>query len=432
MHKEGLGEIEAYFDRLWPINRSIAGPGVRKTHAILSELVPLTSIEVPSGTVCFDWTVPEEWIVHEAYVIDPGGRRILDVAENNLHLVSHSIPFQGRLSREDLDKHLHSLPDKPSAIPYLISPYAPYWGFCLSHEQRCELPPGYYEVTVNTELIQGSMTISEAVLEGDESEEVLISSNTCHPALANNELCGPIMAAFLYRRLASLPRRRLTYRFVFLPETIGSIAYLCLRGEHLKSHMIAGYIVTCVGDPAPFVYKRSRNGRTLADRAAEHVLTRSRESRPFAIRDFHPLGSDERQYCSPGFDLPVGSIMRSMYGTYEEYHTSLDNRDFIKFEAIQESIDVYFDVCQILEQNVTYRNTIMFGEPQLGKRGLYPGLGGRTHLPGEIEAMMWVLSLSDEHHDLLAMSQRSGTDMELLNRAATRLLEAGVLERVKS
>ncbi len=254
-------QIEALFDRLWPLLRSLTGEGVRATHDILSEYVPLQRIEVPSGTQVFDWTVPEEWNVRDAYLIAPDGRRIFDVADNNLQLVNYSVPFRGTLSRAALDAHLHSRRDMPDAIPYVTSYYQPRWGFCLSEVERQALPDGDYQVVVDTELSKGALTMSEAVLPGLESDEVLISTYTCHPSLANNELSGPLVAAFLYRRLAAWPERRLTYRFVFAPETIGAIAYLAMRGDHLRERLVAGYVVTCAGLDTHFTYKRSRRGK---------------------------------------------------------------------------------------------------------------------------------------------------------------------------
>jgi aminopeptidase-like protein len=286
-------DIATYFDRLWPILRSITGEGVRETHEILAELVPLKRIEIPTGTAVFDWTVPQEWVVREAYVIAPGGERILDVLDNNLQLLNYSMPFDGVVSRTELVEHLHTLPDQPEAIPYVTSYYSPRWGFCTSHRDLELLPEGDYRVVIDTELIDGSLTISEAVLPGDEDAEVLLSAYTCHPSLANNELSGPLVTAFLYRRMAALPRRRLTYRFVFLPETIGSISYLARHGAHFKQKMVAGYVVTCIGDGGSFTYKRSRRGGSAADRAAAHVLRTGRHEH--RILDFFPdSGSDER------------------------------------------------------------------------------------------------------------------------------------------
>ena len=423
-------EIESYFDRLWPIMRSITGEGVRKSHDILAELIPLERMEIPTGTQVFDWTVPKEWVVREAYIVSPSGDRIMDIRDNNLHLMNYSIPFQGRLSRNELDTHLHSLPNQPEAIPYITSYYEPRWGFCLSQHQRDTLPNGEYQVYVDTELIDGSMTMSHAILPGQESDEVLISTYTCHPSLANNELSGPLVAAFLYRYLASLPERRLTYRFVFAPETIGAIAYLSKFGEELMSNVVAGYIVTCIGDPGSFTYKRSRRGSSLADRAAEHVLKRD-YSDNHSVVDFFPLGSDERQYCSPGFNLPIGSIMRTMYGAYSGYHTSEDNREFISFDAMAESVHLYGQVCTTLDVNKTYRNLVPYCEPNLGKRDLYSTLGAVIGKGDYVGAILWLLNLSDGDHDLITIAERSGVDISQLSDRAADCLKHELLTEAK-
>jgi aminopeptidase-like protein len=423
---DAVEQIEVLFDRLWPLLRSLTGDGVRATHDILSEYVPLQRIEVPSGTRVFDWIVPKEWVVREAYVFAPDGRRILDVADNNLRLVNYSVPFRGTLSRVALDEHLHSRPDMPDAIPYVTSYYEPRWGFCLSEKERSALPDGDYEVVVDTELKDGALTISEAVLPGLESEEVLISTYTCHPSLANNELSGPLVAALLYRRLAAWPERRLTYRFVFAPETIGAIAYLALRGDHLREHLVAGYVATCCGLDTHFTYKRSRRGDSIADRAALHALKALDAAH--RVRDFAPTGSDERQYCSPGFNLPVGSLIRGAYGEYPEYHTSLDNKALIDFVALRGSVDAYEVICRTLDRNVSFENLLPYGEPQLGRRGLYPTLGAADQAE-RVQAMMWVLSLSDGEHDLLSIAERSGLSVDQLWPAAMAAEKAGILRR---
>ncbi len=425
---ENLGEIERLFDRLWPLPRSITGQGLRQTHDILSEFVPLRHIEMRSGTQVFDWTVPMEWVVRKAYLVAPDGRHMLDFAENNLRLVGYSTPFRGGLLREKLEPHLHSRPDLPDAVPYVTSYYAPHWGFCLSERERRALPQGKYQVVVDTEFKEGTVTLSEAVLTGSEPDEVLISTYTCHPSLANNELSGPIAAVFLYRRLAAWPKRRLTYRFVFAPETIGALCHLAIRGEHLRQRLVAGYVVTCVGLPTRFTYKRSRAGDTLADLAAVHALRHFGVA--YELRDFAPMGSNERQYCSPGFNLPVGSLMRGVYGEYPEYHTSLDNKALISFEALQGSIDVYETMCRALDQNLTYRNLLPFGEPQLGKRSLYPTLS-TVDQNKYVGPMMWLLNLSDGRHDLLTIAERSGVPIELLWQAARAAEEKGILERCR-
>jgi aminopeptidase-like protein len=421
---ETNAEIESYFDRLWPLLRSITGDGVRKTHDILAELVPLKRIEIPSGTEVFDWTVPREWRVREAYVVRPDGKKILDIRDNNLHLLNYSSPFKGKVTKEELDKHLFSLPDKPGAIPYLTSYYKERWGFCLSHNERTALPDGLYDVLIDTELFNGSMTLSEAVLPGETDKEVLISAYTCHPSLANNELSGPLLAAFLWRRLAALEQRNLTYRFVFLPETIGSVAYLSIRGRGLMEKMAAGYVVTCAAaKDGRIVYKRSRRGDSAADRAAEYVL--KKRAPEAEILDFFPHdGSDERQYCSPGFNLPVGSVMRGMYRKYPEYHTSLDDKTVISFDALREMLDIYYDVCMVLDKNTAYMNKIMFCEARLGKRGLYKDVRSPFN-----DAALWLMSFSDGYNDLLDIAERSGMDFEVLSAAAEELAAGGVLEK---
>jgi aminopeptidase-like protein len=429
-NRESANEIAEYFDRLWPIMRSITGDGVRRSHDILSELVPLKRSEIPSGTRCYDWTVPKEWFVREAYLTDPSGKRIADIANNTLHLVSYSIPYRGRVSRQELEQHLYSIPDQPDAVPYMTSYYEPRWGFCLSHNVRKSLHDGTYEVVIDSGHVDGSMTMSEAILPGEEPGEVLISTYTCHPSMGNNELSGPLVAAFLYRRLAALPRRRLTYRFVFLPETIGSIAYLSLHGDHLTRNMVAGYVLTCIGDRAPFTYKRSRRGGTLADRACLYAL-RQLAGDQLRVLDFAPSGSDERQYCSPGFNLPVGVIARSIFGKYKEYHTSLDNRDFICFEKLVESVDACFAACSVLDKNIVYRNLLPFGEPHLGSRNLYPTLGGARRPQESVTATKWLLNLSDGEHDLLGIAERSGISFEVLHEVAERCISAELLERVR-
>jgi aminopeptidase-like protein len=432
---ESIEEIELLLDRLWPILRSITGDGVRETLTILSEVAPLSRIEVASDTRVFDWTVPPEWVVREAYVLTPTGERILDVHKNNLHLLNYSAPFSGTLTRAQLDEHLYSLPEQPQAIPYITSYYERRWGFCISQHQRDQLPEGDYEVAIDTEHIQGSLSIGEAVLPGDgegerEGEgEVLISSYTCHPSLANNELSGPLVAAFLYRRLSRWRSRRLTYRFVFAPETIGAIAYLSLRGEHLREHLLAGYVVSCVGVGDRFTLKRSRRGDTLADRAALHVLDQLPEQP--RVLDFFPSGSDERQYCSPGFNLPVASVMRSMYGTYPEYHTSLDDRELISCRALQESIDVYERILRVLDTNRSYVSRNPMCEPQLAPRNLYSTLGTRESA-GFTDALLWVLNYADGEHDLLEVAGMSGIALADLVRAAAACHDAGLVSECRA
>ena len=399
-------------------------------HDILGELLPLRRIEIPSGTEVFDWTVPQEWVVGDAYVIDPHGRRILDIADNNLHLVNYSAPFHGVVARSELDRHLHSIPEMPDAIPYVTSYYERRWGFCLSQRQRDALPDGDYRVVIDTHFIDGSMTLSEAVLEGSHASEVLFSTYTCHPSMANNELSGPLIAAFLYRALAAKPRRH-TYRFAFLPETIGSIAYLHAFGDQLRQRLYAGYVLTCAGLDAPFVYKRSRRGATVADRAAEYCL--SRRSPKTRVIDFTPasFSSDERQYCSPGFNLPVGVVSRSIVGGYPEYHTSLDDRSIVSCRSMADAVIALTELCDVLDDNLVVRSRNPNGEPQLSKRGLYPTVGAQRQRRDALDATVWVLNLADGSHDLLDMAARSGMDFTVLAERARACLGAGLLEEVE-
>lgn len=419
-------ELEEYFDRLWPIMRSITGDGVRKTHEILSEIIPLKTMEIPSGTKILDWTVPKEWVCKEAYVIDPNGKRILDIKEHTLHLVNYSAPFKGKIKKSELENHLHSIPDQPNAIPYVTSYYSEDWGFCLSHQQRQELSEGEYEVVIDTDFIEGSLTISEVILKGNSDREILFSTYTCHPSMANNELSGPLVTAFLYKKLAAMSERKYTYRFSFHAETIGAICYLDRLGSHLKKYLDAGYVITCTGDSGPFTYKQSRGINSLADRAAEWTLKRYCNN-GLKILPFNPAdGSDDRHYCSPGFNLPVGSLMRTMYGKYPEYHTSDDNRNFISFDAMEEAVEAYAKICETLEENARFENLVKYGEPQLGTRGLYPSTGGVGEMSEQVASLLWVLNYSDGKYDLLDIANMSGLDIRQLALAADKCCKAGI------
>ncbi|MEO8209046.1 MAG: DUF4910 domain-containing protein [bacterium] len=420
--------IEKYFDRLFPINRSLTGDGNRETLKIISELVDLEISEIPSGTKCFDWTVPAEWNVKEAWIKDSSGKIIIDFKNNNLHLLGYSERFAGKLTLQELKEHLYSLPEQSGLIPYLTSYYKPRWGFCLSHYQLQNFKEDTYEVFIDSELNQnGSMTIGEAFLKGQSEEEILLSTYICHPSMANNELSGPLVTAFLYSELIKNKDRRYSYRFLFLPETIGSIYYLSMNGNHLKEKMIAGYVVTCIGDKGNFTYKKSRKGNSLADRAAELVLSGSEKN--FIIEDFFPTGSDERQYCSQGFNLPVGSLMRTRYGKYKEYHTSGDNKDFISFEALEKSINKYLEIINVIEKNYKYMNKFPNCEPQLGKRDLYPTLGSQKDTSEFVNATMWILNLSDGSNDMIEISGRSKISFGLLIKVAEKLEEKGLIEK---
>lgn len=420
-------ELENYFDRLWPITRSLTGAGNRETLKILSEIADLSITEVPSGTECLDWNVPPEWTIKEAWIKDSRGRKIVDMADNNLHILGYSEPFSGKITYKDLKPHLYTLPDQPGLIPYLTSYYQRRWGFCLSHNQFLQLDKKEtYEVYVDSSLDEkGSMTVAEAVIEGKTDKEILLSTYICHPSMANNELSGPLVTAFLYRELKKQSNLKYTYRFLFAPETIGCLYNLSQKGTYWNDHLKAGFVVTCVGDSGNFTYKRSRQGNSLTDRASETVLDQTEKK--YQILDFVPRGSDERQYCSPGFNLPVGSLMRTKHGDYPEYHTSGDNKSFIDFTGMENSVLKYLKIIEVLEKNETYINTQPYGEPQLGKRGLYPTLSQKTK-SNYIEAMMWILNLADGDHDLISISKESNISIDDLLPVIHRLLKKGLLK----
>jgi aminopeptidase-like protein len=420
-------EIEVLFDRLWPICRSITGNGVRESLQILGAIIPIRQFEIASGTKVLDWEIPKEWNIREAWIKTPDGRIIANFEENNLHIVSYSIPIHRKMNWTELKSHLHSLPQQPKAIPYITSYYKETWGFCLSHETLESMPAeGEYEVLIDSSLEDGHLTYGEIVLPGITEEEILISTYICHPSMANNELSGPITAIYLAKYLSQLSNRRYTYRILFIPETIGAIAYLNQYGEHLKSRLKAGYVITCCGDDGQFRYKKSRRGDTLADRAALHYL-RCNELK-FDCRDFTPDGSDERQFCSPGFNLPVGSLMRTSYYLYPQYHTSLDNKNFISFPALVGTIEAYISIVNILEMNRSYVNLFPFGEPRLGKRGLYPHSLSPDQSRRELDHMLHILNYSDGEHDLLQIAEKRGCNVLEFSDIVDKLVEAKVIE----
>lgn len=398
-------ELEKYFDRLWPICRSLTGPGVRESLDILNEIVPMERHRVASGTQVFDWTVPQEWSIRDAYILTPDGHKIADFKVNNLHIWSYSEPVNLEMSLEELLPHLRTLPHQPAAIPYVSTYYKRTWGFCLDHNTLTTLPKeGRYKVVIDSTLEDGHLDYGEAILKGSSEREILFSTYICHPSMANNELSGPLAQAFLYRLIAGMPERKYTYRFVFAPETIGIIAYLQRVGEHLRNHLDAGYVLTCCGDRGALTYKQSKNPDCLADRVAQHVLKYS--DKPHRVIPFAVGGSDERQYCSPGFNLPVGSLMRTPYGQYPEYHTSLDNKDFISFTDLADVVHTYFEIAKSLELNDRYINKVSHCEPQLGKRGLYPHSINPDDNIEELLNLLHFLSYADGQLDLIAIAEK--------------------------
>ena len=406
---------------LFPICRSITGEGFRETLRTVSKIAPLTFTEVPSGTRVFDWTVPREWNIRDAWIEDPSGKRVLDFKDSSLHVVSYSVPVRARMSLTDLKAHLHSLPERPDAIPYRTSYYSESWGFCLAHRVLESLVEGDYEVCIDSTLVAGNLTYAECVLPGNTEEEILISVHSCHPSLANDNLSGMAVGAYLARHLSSLPREH-TFRFLFIPGTIGSITWLA-RNEALATKIRHGLVLSCLGDPGQSTYKRSRRGSDLVDRAASHVLGLAG---PHAITDFVPYGYDERQYCSPGFDLPVGCLTRTPNGRYPEYHTSDDDLDFVNAESLKDSLNKALAIIEVLEHDRTYVNLNPKCEPQLGRRGLYRNTGGTS--PANFEmSLLWVLNFSDGHHSLLDIADRARIPFSTVRRAAEALRDASLL-----
>jgi aminopeptidase-like protein len=413
---------------LYPICRSITGDGVRQTLKIISRHMPLAVSEVPSGTQVFDWTVPREWNIRDAWIKNTRGERIVDFRRSNLHVVSYSVPTHRRVPMEELRSHLYSLPEHPDWIPYRTSYYNETWGFCVSHRQLESFTENEYEVCIDATLADGSLTYGEYYLQGEAEEEVLISCHVCHPSLCNDNLAGISLAVFLAQHLAQQPQRRYSYRFLFIPGTIGSITWLARNADRV-GRIRSGLVVTCVGDSGPFTYKKSRRGNAEIDRVVEHVLSHS--GRPFQLQTFFPYGYDERQYCSPGFNLPVGCLMRSPHGTFPEYHTSADNLQFVRAESLQESLALYIDVVKVLEANRSYMNTNPQCEPQLGKRGLYQAIGGDRDASAKQLAMLWVLNLSDGHHSLLDIAERAKIGFPVVESVARVLVEHRLLRELQ-
>jgi aminopeptidase-like protein len=414
---------------LYPICRSITGDGLRQTLALLQQHLPLELHEVPSGTQVFDWTVPKEWNIRDAYVKNSAGERIIDFRQSNLHVVNYSVPVRATMSLAELEPHLFSLPEYPGWIPYRTSYYKETWGFCLSHRQLQEWKAsdhnGLYEVCIDSTLESGHLTYGECYLEGRRTDEILISCHACHPSLCNDNLSGVAVCTYLARHLQSVAREY-SYRFLFIPGTIGAITWLALNRSQAQK-IKHGLVVACVGDPGRPTYKKSRQGNAEIDRAVEHVLRHSGED--YAVLEFSPYGYDERQYCSPGFNLPVGNFSRTPWGRFPEYHTSADNLDLVRPAALADSLHKFLAIVSVLEKNQRYTNQNPYGEPQLGKRGLYTAIGNHADSKSRELAMFWVLNLSDGEHSLLDIAERSGIDFATIEFTAGTLHEHGLLKR---
>lgn len=406
-----LQQMDQLFDRLFPLFRSITGEGVRQTLDILGEYLPLTVEAVPSGTEVFDWTIPKEWVIREAWIKDSQGREIINITNSNLHVLNYSEPIDRIVSLSELKEHLFTIPHLPEAVPYVISYYKERWGFCMAHDQLTTLEEDQYHVYIDSEKIDGVLNYAEAILPGKSKKEILITSYICHPSMANNELSGPIVAAFLYNRLKNWEHREFTYRFVFHPETIGSIAYLAKNGAHLQEHLYSGMVLTCLGGKGrPLSYKRARKDKAPLNELVEFLV--SKEKSEIVIRPFSPLnGSDERQYCSPGFNLPMGQFSRMVYGQYAGYHNSLDTKEEMTIEALLQSVNELEGILLLQELNGYYHNLKPFGEPKLGEYDLYPDLNSPLNRRGSTNTLMdnrqhlnqvlMILNYSDGEHSLV-------------------------------
>ncbi|MGA2207971.1 MAG: DUF4910 domain-containing protein [Terracidiphilus sp.] len=423
MNPSDLGiEMHRFAAEIYPICRSITGEGIRETFKQIQKLIPVQLHEVASGTKVFDWVVPREWNIRDAYIKDSTGARVVDFQQSNLHVVNYSVPVSARLLLSELKDRLFTLPEHPDWIPYRTAYYREDWGFCLSQNRLRQLQDAEYEVCIDSTLEDGCLTWAECFLPGASTEEVLISAHACHPSLANDNLSGLTVATFL-ARLLSGRELRYSYRFLFIPGTIGAIAWLA-RNREAAARVRHGLVLTCVGDSGGFHYKKSRRGDAEIDRAAAHVLRHCGE--PAEVLDFSPYGYDERQYCSPGFNLPVGCLMRSVWGAFPEYHTSADNLNFIRPEQMARSLRLCASIFDVLEKNKKYLNRNPYCEPQLGKRNLYRSTGGES-IDVEVNARLWVLNMSDGDHSLLDIAERSGLPFAAIHDAAELLLQSGLL-----
>lgn len=433
-----------FIEKVFPICRSITGDGLRQTLAAIADDLPIRLHEVPTGERVLDWTVPKEWNIRQAWIRGPGGEEVVDFANHNLHVVSYSVPVRAEMSLSKLRPHLYSLPEQPDLIPYRTSYYRERWGFCLPHRILEDLPEGTYEVLIDSTLEDGALSYGEILIRGQLEDEVLLSCHACHPSLANDNLSGLAVCKSLAEELLERSDLRYSYRFLFLPGTIGAITWLARNQDRLRIRH--GLVAANLGDSGAFHYKRSRRSDAAIDRTVEHVLAETGVEH--AIEEFVPFGYDERQYCSPGFDLPVGCLTRTPWGRYPEYHTSADNLDFVSTAALLESLDLYRRVVNRLEEGLDldkrvpsvlvktphnrpegrfYLNLAPKGEPQLGRRGLYGSLGGDSGRDPEM-ALLWVLNMSDGSHDLATIAKRSSIELDQIEKAAGKLVDAELLK----
>ena len=421
-------DIHKFASQLWPLNRSLTGDGLRETLKQISKHLPNLSIKsVKSGTKVFDWIVPPEWYVSEAYIIDPNGKKICDFTTNNLHLVGYSMPLNKKISLKELQKHLHSVPENRDAIPYVTSYYEKRWGFCLTQNQRESLKEGEYKVVINSKIFSGKLNYGELILPGKVDKEIFISTYICHPSMANNELSGPTVTTYLAKWLKDLPNRYYTYRIIFIPETIGSIAYLSSNLKHLKNKVIAGFNVSCVGDERSYSYLPSRNGNTISDKVAKHVLKWIAPN--YKCYSWLDRGSDERQYCAPGIDLPIASILRTKYGEYPEYHTSLDDlKNVVTPKGLNGGYWALRKALELLDKNKNYKNNILC-EPQLVKRGFYPKVSSKKS-EDDLRVIKNFLSFCDGEHTLLDIAEKINLPAWELYEFVEKLVSQKVISEI--
>lgn len=419
-------EMYDFIKTLYPTCRSITGNGLRETLSKIREHIPIVIQEVRTGTQVYDWVVPKEWNIRDAYVKNDEGEKVIDFERSNLHVLQYSVPVKRSVSLSELKEHLFTLPDQPEWVPYRTSYYNETWGFCLSHSDYMRLKDGQYEVCIDSTIDEGAVTFGELLLRGRTEDEVLISCHCCHPSLCNDNLSGIALSTWLSRHLAK-HALNCSYRFLFIPGTIGAITWLFLN-ESSVSRIKHGLVVAGVGDSGEFTYKMTRNGNADIDRVVKHVL--KHHAGTYRVVPFSPYGYDERQYCSPGFDLPVGSLTRSCHGSYPQYHTSADNLEFVGSSNLAESLSVYLEVVYMLENNRRYLNLVPKCEPQLGRRGLYRSLGGMERREGVEQALRWVLNFSDGEHTLVEIAEKSMLPFDAVFQAATVLSEHGLLKEI--
>ncbi len=410
-------------ERLYPICRSITGNGVRATLSILKEIIPLKVVEIPSGTKVFDWEIPDEWNITDAWIKNSKGEKIVDFKKLNLHVLNYSEPVNKQVDLNELKEHLYTIPENPDWVPYRTSYYKRQWGFCVPHKQYENLPEGKYQVKIDSAIEPGFLTYGEYYIPGKTEEEVLFSCHVCHPSLCNDNLSGIVLATKLAEALGKMSNH-FSYRFLFIPGTIGSLAWLS-KNEGKLHHIKHGLVLTLLGDSTAFQYKRSRRGSAEIDEIMTYLLEKKADSK---ILDFSPYGYDERQFCSPGFNLPVGRLTRTPFAEFPEYHTSADNLDFINPNNLSDSLELLFNITTIIESNRKWVNLNPKGEPQLGKRGLYDSVGGQSNPKDYQMALLWVLNLSDGNHSMLDIAKRSGIELDIILQVANKLFNVDLIK----